>query len=94
MIVRILAEGQWELGDEHMAELNRLDDAIEKAVSSGDEAALAQALHAMLEEVRTVGARVPDEELTDSDLILPSADSSIDDVRALLSASDEGLIPG
>ena len=94
MIVRILAEGQWELGEEHLPELNRLDDAIEQAVGSDDESALATALHAMLAEVRTVGTRIPDEELTDSDLILPAADSTIDDVKALLSTSDEGLIPG
>ncbi len=94
MIVRILGEGQWQLGDDHVSDLNRLDDAIEKAVANSDEAALAEALHNMLSEVRTVGTPVPDEELVDSDLILPASDSSVADVRELLNASGEGLIPG
>jgi len=37
---------------------------------------------------------VPDEELADSDLILPAADSTLDEVHQLLSESEEGLIPG
>lgn len=94
MIVRILNEGQWRVDDGALTDLNRLDDAVEDAVSTGDEAELAGALHALLEEVRTTGTPVPDDELSDSDLILPAADSSLEEIRALLSSSDEGLIPG
>jgi hypothetical protein len=36
---------------------------------------------------------VPDDELADSDLILPAADSTLEDVQQLLSGSDEGLVP-
>jgi hypothetical protein len=93
MIVRILGGGQWRIEDAVVADLNRLDDEVEGAVRNGDEAELARALHALLEEVRTQGQAVPDDELSDSDLILPAADSTLEDVRALLSASDEGLIP-
>jgi hypothetical protein len=94
MIVRILGEGQWELTDDHVSDLNLLDDAIEKAVREGNEAELATALHKMLNEVRTVGTPVPDDELKDSDLILPAADSTLAEVEALLGQSEEGLIPG
>ena len=55
---------------------------------------LASALHTLLDRIRTTGTRVPDEELEDSDLILPAADSTLDEVRQLLSESEEGLIPG
>jgi hypothetical protein len=48
----------------------------------------------MLSQVRTVGTPVPDEEIKDSDLILPAADSSLAEVQGLLSGSSEGLIPG
>ena len=37
---------------------------------------------------------VPDDQLLDSDLILPDSDSSLSDVEALLAESAEGLIPG
>jgi hypothetical protein len=94
MIVRILGEGQWRVEDGAVADLNRLDDAVEDAVATDDEAELATALHRLLQEVRAVGTRVADDELSDSELILPAADSTLDDIRALLSSSDEGLIPG
>jgi hypothetical protein len=94
MIVRILNEGQWQLSGEAMRGLNSFDDAVEEAVASGDQDELTKALHALLERIRTTGTRVPDEELEDSDLILPAADSTLQEVQQLLSESEEGLIPG
>jgi len=94
MIVRILNEGQWQLSDEAMRGLNSFDDAVEEAVASGDQDQLTKALHALLDRIRTTGIRVPDEELEDSDLILPDADSTLEEVQQLLSESEEGLIPG
>jgi hypothetical protein len=94
MIVRILNEGQWQLSGEAMRGLNSFDDAVEEAVASGDQDELTKALHALLERIRTTGTRVPDEELEDSDLILPAADSTLEEVQQLLSESEEGLIPG
>ncbi len=93
MIVRILNEGQWRITDDAVRALNPLDDAVEQAVAEGDEAKLATALHTLLEQVRTAGTVVPDEELADSDLILPAADATLAEVRQLLDESAEGLIP-
>ncbi len=93
MIVRILNEGQWELSDGDVRALSALDDAVEAAVSAGSEEQLAAALHSPLEQVRSTGKPVPDEELLDSDLILPAADATLEEVQDLLSGSDEGLIP-
>ncbi|MGH3445372.1 MAG: PspA-associated protein PspAA [Nocardioidaceae bacterium] len=92
MIVRILAEGQWEVDDAELADLNTLDSKVETAVEAGDEEAFAASLTALLDAVRSVGARLPDDSLEDSALILPPADATIEEVRGLL--SDEGLIPG
>ena len=91
MIVRILSEGQFELTDEAIRTLNQFDVAVEQAVSSDDQARLQEALSDLLDQVRQTGERLSDDDLRDSDLILPAADSTIDDVRELL--SDEGLIP-
>jgi hypothetical protein len=93
MIVRILNEGQWELSDEAVRSLNSLDDAVDKAVAAADQDQLASALKALLDRVRNSGTPIPDDELRDSDLILPDSDSTVEDVRALLSDTDEGLIP-
>jgi hypothetical protein len=94
MIVRILNEGQWMVGDHLVDELNSLDDAVERAVKAGDQELLASALRSLLDKVRLAGSAVPDDDLHDSDLILPSADATLEDVRALLNESEEGLIPG
>ncbi|HEX6248182.1 MAG TPA: hypothetical protein VFZ64_09955 [Nocardioidaceae bacterium] len=92
MIVRILGEGQWTVTDEHIVELNKLDDEIEAAVEKNDQVAFASSLAALLDDIRKWGTPLPDDSLEDSDLILPPADATIDEVRHLLEG--EGLIPG
>jgi hypothetical protein len=94
MIVRIMGEGQWTLGEEHVDVLNSLDAGLESAVEGGDQEAFTAALSDLLANVRTLGSPLPDDTLAASDAVLPAADSELADVRALLSDSDEGLIPG
>ena len=91
MIVRILGEGQWDVSEEHLTELNKLDDEVERVVDSGDESSFPAAIGALLDAVRRWGSPLPDDALQDSDLILPPADATLEEVRELL--SDEGLIP-
>ena len=92
MIVRILGEGQVEVPDSELDSLNELDDALQRAVDGGDEEGFSQSLTALLSRVRDVGRPLPDDEIVPSDLVLPSADASLAEVRELL--GDEGLIPG
>jgi len=92
VIVRILTEGQWDVGEDRIDGLNDLDSAVERAVEAGDEQAFSSALQALLDAVRTVGSPLPDDSLQDSDLILPPSDATVEEVRDLL--GDEGLIPG
>jgi PspA-Associated protein len=92
MIVRILGEGQWDVAEDRLDELNRLDAEVEAAVEKGDQVTFSNALNALLNDVRTAGSPLPDDALQDSDLILPPADATIEEVRELL--EDDGLIPG
>ncbi len=92
MIVRILGEGQLEVSDEHVDELNRLDDELSVAIEDADEERFRVALQELVRAVRDVGQAVPDDALVESELVLPGPDASMDDVRALL--TDDGLIPG
>jgi hypothetical protein len=92
VIVRILGEGQLQVDDSLTGELNELDAKLEAAVNSGDEPAFKQALDALLGRVRLAGTPVPADMLAPSDLIMPQADATRDDVRKLM--TDDGLIPG
>jgi len=92
MIVRILGEGQYDVPDTALDQLNALDAAVETAVEAGDQEAFESALAALLDGVRSSGAAHAVDALDESDLILPPADATIDEVRAML--TDEGLIPG
>jgi hypothetical protein len=89
MIVRILGEGQFEIPDEAMERLNELDDALEAALE--DPEGFPPALGALLDSVRAAGRQLADDELVESEVILPAAESSAAEVRALF--TDEGLIP-
>jgi hypothetical protein len=91
MIVRIMGEGQLDVAGEDLAALNALDGELELAIESGDEVKFRAALHTLLDNVRQVGQPLPADSLAPSELILPPADSAMDEVRAML--GDEGLIP-
>jgi hypothetical protein len=92
VIVRILGEGQLEVADSALPELNELDAQLEAAVERGDEAGASAALAALLGRVRALGTPADPDTLAPSALILPPADATMADVRELL--SDDGLIPG
>jgi PspAA-like protein len=92
MIARIMGEGQVRLADADLAELNELDDKLLAAVEAGDEDAFRHTLGALLDSVRRLGEPLPDDALEPSELILPTADATLDEVRAML--HDDGLIPG
>jgi hypothetical protein len=91
MIVRIMGEGQYRLPDDKLDQLNAVDSDLEKAVSAADEEAFRTAFGALLAFVRS-GDRVPDDELHDSDAILPPGDSTLAEMRELISG--DGLIAG
>ncbi|MCH9815720.1 MAG: hypothetical protein K0U64_04615 [Actinomycetia bacterium] len=91
MIVRIQGEGQYRLDDAGIGELNKLDEQLEAALAL-DEASFAVALANIEGRVRELGAPLGDEELLESDVILPPSDATASEVREML--SDDGLIPG
>jgi hypothetical protein len=92
MIVRILGEGQLEVPESAVDELNQLDGALESAVERSDEAAFRPALAALLARVRQVGSPTEAGDLRPSELIIPQPDATMAEVRKML--ADEGLIPG
>ena len=92
MIVRILGEGQLEVPDSEIDRLNELDEALVQDLEKGDADSWRRHLEALLDRIRSTGTPVADDYLGPSDLMLPSGDSTLEEVRSLL--GDEGLIPG
>lgn len=92
MIVRIMGEGQIDIAAADLDVLNTLDAELEAAIEAGEEEVFRARLHALLDKVRHVGKALPDDSLESSELILPPADASMEEVREML--GNEGLIPG
>ena len=91
MIVRLMGDAQYRVEDSIAQELNELDDRASAAVEAGDETTLDQALDEMFELVRRGGERLPDEDLSPSDVLIPPSDLTLEETRRLL--SHEGFIP-
>ncbi len=91
MLIRILGEGQFDVPDSELAEINRLDAALEAALRTSEDN-FRQALDALLDRVREVGVRPAPDHLEESTVILPFADASEEDIRDML--GEDGLIPG
>jgi hypothetical protein len=91
VIVRIATEGQYRLEDGDAGRLNELDNDAVAAVDGGDEDSFHAVFEQMLELVRRSGQPLGDDELEESDLIIPPPDLSF--VEAGEHFSGEGLIP-
>jgi hypothetical protein len=91
VIVRIATEDQYRLPDEDAKRLNKLDNEAVAAVAAGDEDRFHELFEEMLQLVRSDGQRLGDDELEESDVIIPPPDTSF--VEAAAEFSGDGLIP-
>jgi bifunctional DNA-binding transcriptional regulator/antitoxin component of YhaV-PrlF toxin-antitoxin module len=91
VIVRISGEGQFTLPDEDAERLNELDNQVVSAVEQGDEGRFRELFEQMLDLVARDGEPVPDDELVESDVIVPPRDMGFDEAQAEFSG--DGLIP-
>ena len=92
MIVRISGEGQWRMSSAHLATLNVLDNELVEMIAGCDEGTFQARLDQMLSYVRENGEPIPPDLLVESNIILPPADTTVDEARALFVG--EGLLPG
>jgi hypothetical protein len=91
VIVRISGEGQFRLPDEDAERLNELDNRAVSAVEQGDETGFRELWSQMLELVSRDGNAIPDDELAESDVIMPPRDISFEEARGEFTG--DGLIP-
>ena len=91
MIVRIVGEDQYRLPDADAERLNELDNQAVAAVEQGDEAAFTELWGQMLQLVESDGERLADDEMVESDVILPPRDITFAEAQGEFTG--EGLIP-
>lgn len=91
MIVRISGEDQFKLDGDAPARMQELDEAVLAAVERGDEEAFESTFKELLDFVRTHGSLLGEDELETSDLILPPADTTLQEARE--NFSGEGWLP-
>jgi PspA-Associated protein len=92
VIARLLGgDGQFRVDDSVVEALNDLDAQGAQAVEAGDEENLRRVLGLMAKTVRERGERLPDDDLSASDLIIPPDDLSLEEAKELFSG--DGLIP-
>jgi hypothetical protein len=91
VIVRIATESQYKLPEDAAEELNDLDNQVVAAVEAGDEDRFHEIFEQMLDLVRRAGQPLDEDELAESDVILPPPDTSF--VEAAEEFTGEGLIP-
>ena len=91
MIVRIAAEGQFKLPDDVAGKLNELDNDAVAAVEAGDESRFQELFDEMLKLVESGGERVADDELVESQVIIPPRDLSFEEARGEFTG--DGIIP-
>jgi hypothetical protein len=92
MIVRILHEGQFDIDGRDLDTINDLDNQLVSAVAAGNEQQFGVIFAKLMKTVREHGKAVPIDQFVESDIILPAADSSMEDVQHLFVG--EGLVPG
>jgi hypothetical protein len=91
VIVRISGEGQFKLPDNDAERLNVLDNEAVAAVEAGDEAKFQSLFDEMVSLVESDGEAVAEDELVESDVILPPRDVSFDEAAGEFTG--DGLIP-
>jgi hypothetical protein len=90
VIVRISGEGQFRIPDDQADRLNELDNRAVEVAAGKDEAQFQEVWNQILTLVES-GDAVPDDELVESDVILPPRDISFEEACAEFTG--EGLIP-
>ena len=91
MIIRISAEGQYRLPSSYLDQINAIDSQIVEALANGDRDGFATLFGSLLDLVRQHGEPVAHDELVESQVVLPPADTTFDEATDLFVA--EGLVP-
>ena len=91
MIIRVVTEGQYEVSDSRLDELNELDNEIVELIESGDETKFRDVLKEFISMIHENGKPLDPDVIVESDLIVPPDDLTLSEAAKIFSG--EGLIP-
>ncbi len=83
MIVRIATEGQYRVEDGALDRINDIDGQLMAAMAKNDGPEFRRLLGELAQVVRTHGNPVPNDQIVESDLVVPPPDTSLDEARRL-----------
>jgi hypothetical protein len=92
MIIRVMGLGQFEVKSSLYDDLNIIDNTIVEYVNSGDEKAFKISLEKLITLIVENGKRLPDEEIVQSDAVIPPADLTLCEAREIFTG--EGIFSG
>jgi len=88
MIVRILEEGQYEVPDSELEELEELDVKLAAAIESDDAEGYTETLSQLTGRIRSSGTPLDAGTIVSSELTVPNEGSSLEEVKRLLASGD------
>jgi len=86
IVVRIAGEDQYRLPVSAKAALDELDADLLRAVTAGDADAFARDVRRLVDLVHALGTKLPHDDLSKSDLIVPGTDMTLDDAKKIVDA--------
>ena len=94
MIVRIHGVGQWKIDQSDLDQLNVIDADVAAAIQAQDADKLRQELERLTDAVKSMGTPVHEDEIAESELILPGVDVSLEEIGQWLNEEqpEVGLI--
>lgn len=87
MIIRIMGEGQYRAPEALCNELNQIDNRIVELVEEGKAEEFQKELAKLISEIKKNGEPVGAEEITESDIIVPPADLSLEEAKDIFKGS-------
>ncbi len=92
MIIRIMGEGQFLVNSSLFDTLNALDNRIVEHVQKGDEPEYRKLLAELIGAIQREGKPVDDTTLIESDIIVPPANMTLAEARAVFTGT--GIFEG
>jgi hypothetical protein len=87
MIIRIMGEGQYNVRSSLFDTLNKIDNTIVDSVQKGDEKGYRKNLEKLIGTIKSKGVVLDDEELVESDIIVPPADMTLKEAREVFTGT-------